>query len=368
MAQLTNASPQLPLTLLFALAVLFLLKKRKLAYTITLALIMLVHLQAALLLLFLALQDALLYTFENGFKTLPKWFKKRFITYTVPFLAIVVWGYFHYQEFGWAISSPNYLRELPGIKLIAYNFAIAFWRIIDFGYIILLAALLFFFFKNRKQLDRADNLLSLLFSYSLLLLVLGGGICITFSYPPAHRYFLPTTLFLIILFTGILEKVTFTKKIVWAVVAAVALLFGNFMYYPGKCIGDSNIAYLPIYDLEQEIAEDFDDSITFYTYAPLSYPQKSRHLDSTKGIRLKGLYNKPFDEVAYILHSNMNCEFSFDGLQQLKGWHGTTYEKNGIYINIYANPAFIVKEPKGWQLRQPSNIELWMRDMKKKFK
>jgi glycosyltransferase involved in cell wall biosynthesis len=367
-AQLTNASPQLPLTLVAFLAFYFLIQKRKTAYTLVLSIMMLVHLQGAFLLLFFALQDVLFFVFDNGVKQIAVWLKKRFFIYATPFLVLAAWAIFHYQQFGWAITSPNYLRDVPTLKLIAYNFAIAFWRIIDFGYAIPLLAVFIFFIKNRKKLYKTDTLFSLLFSYSLLLLVLGGGICATFSYPPAHRYFLPTTIFLLILFASVLEQMPTPKKLIWSVLASIALVLGNFMYYPGKCIGDSNIAYLPIYELEQEIKEDFNDSITFYTYAPLSYPNTIRHLNSAKGIRLKGLYNRPFDSVAYILHSNMNCEFSFDGLQQLKGWHGTTYEKNGIYVNIYANPAFIVKKPKGWQLRQPSNIELWMGEIKKKFK
>lgn len=367
-AQLTNASPQLPLTLVALLAFYFLIQKRKTAYILVLSLMMVVHLQAAYLLLFLALQDLLFFVFDNGVTQFIQWLKKRFIVYAIPFLVFIIWAFFHYQQFGWAITSPNYLRDVPTLKLIAYNFAIAFWRIIDFGYALPLLAVFIFFIKYRNTLYKTDGLFSLLFSYSLLLLVLGGGICLTFAYPPAHRYFLPTTIFLCILFGGVLERISVPKKIVWSVATSIALVFGNFMYYPGKCIGDSNITYLPIYELEQEIKKDFNDSITFYTYAPLSYPKSIRHLDSTKGLRLKGLYNKPFDNVAYILQSNMNCEFSFDGLQQLKGWHGTTYEKNGIYVNIYANPAFIIKKPKGWQLRQPSKIELWMGDIKKKFK
>jgi hypothetical protein len=365
---LTNALPQLPLTLLFFWAFYFVLKKNKLGFIISASLMMWVHLQAAYLLLFLAAFDALQYMLENGIKKIPLWFKNNFLKYSIPFIGFLAWAYFHYQEFGWAITSPNYLREPPSLKLIAYNFAIAFWRIIDFGYIAPLVAIVIFFIKNRKQLYPADTLVELLSNYSLLLLVLGGGISISFAYPPAHRYFLPTTIFLLLLFAGIIEQFTLVRKRIAALLAVTALIVGNFFYYPGKCIGDSNIAYLPIYELEQEIKQDFSDSITFYTYAPLSYPQAIRHLDSSKGIRLKGLYNKPFDEVAYILSSNMNCEFSFDGIRQLKGWHGTTYEKNGIYVNIYANPAFIVNKPKGWQLRQPSKIELWMKDIKKKFK
>jgi 4-amino-4-deoxy-L-arabinose transferase-like glycosyltransferase len=367
-AQLTNASLQLPLTLAALSAFYFWLKNKNTAYIITISVMMLLHLQGAFLLLFLAVNDVVFYSFTNGIRSIFSWIKQKWWQYTIPFLVLILWAFAHYQQFGWAISSPNYLRDAPTLKGIAYNFAIAFWRITDFGYVIPLFVVLLIFFKKRKTFYPTDSFIKVFISYSLLLLLVGGGICVLFAYPPIHRYFLPASVFLIILFAGSLEIMRPIPKKIWAVLTGLTLVAGNFMYYPGKCIGDSNIAYLPIYELEQEIKNDFGDSITFYTYAPLSYPTSIRYLDSTKGVHLKGLYNKPFDSVAYIFHSNMNCEFSFDGLQQLKGWHGTTYEKNGIYINIYANPAFIVKKPEGWQLRQPSNIELWMKDIKKKFK
>lgn len=367
-AQLTNASLQLPLTLTAFLAFYFWLQNKRTAYVAALSVMMLIHLQGAFLLLFLAVNDVVFYSFTNGIRAIFKWAKQKWWLYTIPFLVLVAWALTHQQKFGWAISSPNYLRDVPSLKGIAYNFAIAFWRITDFGYVVLLLAVFILFFKNRKKFYPTDSFIKVLVSYSLMLLLVGGGISVLFAYPPIHRYFLPSSVLLIMLFAGTLQIMRPLPKKIWAVVASAALVLGNFMYYPGKCIGDSNIAYLPIYELEQEVKNDFSDSITFYTYAPLSYPTSMRYLDSTKGIRLKGLYGKPFDSVAYILHSNMNCEFSFDGLQQLKGWHGTTYEKNGIYINIYANPAFIVKKPKGWQLRQPAFIELWMKDIKKKFK
>jgi len=367
-AQLTNASLQLPLTLTTLTAFYLWLQKKQFAYVITLLVMMLIHLQGAFLLLFLATNDFVFYSFTNGFRSVFKWAKQKWLIYTLPFLVLVAWAFAHYKQFGWAISSPNYLRDMPTLKGMAYNFAIAFWRITDFGYIVLLLAVFLFFFRNRKKLYLTDSFIKLLISYSLMLLLVGGGISVLFAYPPIHRYFLPSSAFLIILFAGVLQLMRPLSKKIWALVAAAALVAGNFMYFPGKCIGDSNIAYLPIYELEQEIKNDFNDSITFYTYAPLSYPSSIRYLDSTKGIRLKGLYNKPFEDIAYIVRSNMNCEFSFDGLQQLKGWHGTTYEKNGIYINIYANPAFIAKKPKGWQLRQSSFIELWMEETKKRFK
>lgn len=366
-AQLTNVSLQLPLTLAAFAAFYFWLKGKRMAYAIALCLMMWVHLQGALLLLFLATNDALHYMFENGVKSLLRWVAKKWWVYTLPFIAFVGWAWVHQNHFGWAISSPNYLRENPTLKGIAYNFAIAFWRITDFGYLLPLACVLLAGFRLRKKIYLTDAFARLFITYSLLLLLVGGGICILFAYPPIHRYFLPATVVLFLLFAAALENMRPLPKKVWAIAAAIALVAGNFMYYPGKCIGDANIAYTPIYNLEKQIAQDFDDSITFYTYAPLSYPSAIRYLDSAKGLRLKGLYNIPLDSVAYVLQSNMNCEFDFNGLAQLKGWHGTTYEQGGVYITIYANPQYLPQKPKGWQIRQPSSAEIWLLNLKKKL-
>lgn len=366
-AQLTNVSLQLPLTLVAFAAFYFWQQGKRIPYMLMLCAMVLVHLQGAFLLLFLAANDAVFFAFEKGFKSVLKWAAKNWWVYTLPFLVLVGWAVAHQNQFGWAISSPNYLRETPTLKGIAYNFAIAFWRIIDFGYLLPLAAVLLYLLKNRKKLYPTDSFIKLLISYSLLLLLVGGGICILFAYPPIHRYFLPSTVVLILLFAAALQNMRPLNKKIWAVVASVVLVAGNFMYYPGKCIGDANIAYAPIYNLEQQIANDFDDSITFYTYAPLSYPSAIRYLDSTKGLRLKGLYNTSIDSVAFVLQSNMNCEFSFNGLEQLKGWHGTSYEQGGVYITIYANPAYIAAKPKGWQTRQPSSAEIWLLNLKQKL-
>lgn len=367
-AQLTGASLQLPLTLAAALAFYYSRQQKYLLYTLGLCAMMLLHLQGAFLLLFLCIDDAARFYYQNGYKRYNEWFVKRFNVYAAPFLVFMSWGVFHFLETGWVFSSPNYLRGAPGLAGAAYNLGIAVWRIIDFGYIIPLLAVFLFFIKRLKKLYLGDALVQLFITYLLALMVLGAGISLLFAYPPIHRYFLPSTLFLIILFAAVLEKLKPTVAKAWAVLAGIVLVAGNFMYYPGKCIGDSNIAYLPIYQIEKQLTTQFPKGTEFYTYAPLSYPSAIRYLDSSQGPVFKELYHTHIDSATYVAQSNMNCEFSPEELQKLKGWHGTTFERGGIYINVYANPAKVPVKPTGWQLREPSKGELWMKQMKGKLK
>lgn len=364
-AQLTGASLQLPLTALAFTGFFFLLKEKPLAACLALSAMMLVHLQGAYLLLFIFITD-LAYTYLNkGFRYYPAWIKARWWVYGLPFAVFVLWGWAHYNHAGWAFSSPNYLRESPGLKGILYNFAIAFWRIADFGYVFLLAVLVIHFVRKGKLYFGSKETQALV-AWLLMVAIVGGGICISFAYPPIHRYFLGASVLLVVLFGGIVQQKKGYSKMVITALAGIFLVVGNFMYYPGKCIGDANIAYLPVYQLEKEIQKDFPPGTEFYTYAPLSYPASVRYLDSAKGVRMKELYYVSPDSVTYILQSNMNCEFSAEELEKLEGWHGTSYEMGGIYVNIYANPARVLQKPKGWHLRQPSAIERRLLKLKEK--
>jgi hypothetical protein len=366
-AQLTNASLHLPLTLAAFTAFYFWQQKKYTAYTIALCAMMLVHLQGAFLLLFLCLHDVVMFYINNGYKKYGQWLFKRWWVYSIPFLVFITWGLLHATKFGWAFTSPNYMRDSPTLKGIVYNFVIAFWRIADFGYIAPLAAVVLFFIKQRKKIYLGLPNVQAFIGYLLLLLVVGGGIAVVFAYPPIHRYFLASSVLLLVLFAGVLQTMPAKRKTIWAVLAGLALVAGNFMYYPGKCIGDGNIAYTPIFSLEKQIAADFAANTVFYTYAPLSYPSAIRYADATHAPHLKGLYNTPLDSVAYVLQSAMNCEFTSQELEVLQGWHGTSYSSGGMYINIYANPDSVPQKPKGWQLRQPTTAEKWLQHLKQKF-
>lgn len=365
-AQLFSASLHLPLTALAFAALYYWQQKKRGAYSLALCLMMLCHLQGAFLLLFLAINDIADTWLQKGRGKLWDWFAKNWWVYTLPFTVFAAWLLLHRQQFGWALASPNYIRDMPGFKGFLYNLAIACWRIIDFGYIIPFAVVVYFFASRRKVLHITDNKTKLLVTYLLCLVVLVGGICLTFALSPAHRYFFAASVLLIILFAGAIGQMSVVWGRVWATTACIFFLAGNFMYYPGKCMGDDNLAYLPIHELEKNLVYDFPKGTVFYTYAPLSNPSSIRYLDSSKGAVFKGLYHANMDSIDYVVQSNLNCEFTPAQLEKLKSWHGTSYEEGSVYLNVYANPARVPK-PEGWQLRQPSKAEKWLKDLKNKI-
>jgi hypothetical protein len=182
--QLVGASLQLPLTLAAFCAFYFWQQKKYALYTLSLSLMMLCHLQAAFLLLFLCIHDAAFFYIENGYKPYLQWLLKRWWVYGLPFAVFIVWGILHQQHSGWAFSSPNYLREVPSLKGLLYNLGIMGWRIIDFGYLIPFAVVIIFIIKRRKKIYLGDTKIQALISYVLMVLIVGGGICVVFAPPP----------------------------------------------------------------------------------------------------------------------------------------------------------------------------------------
>jgi hypothetical protein len=171
----------------------------------------------------------------------------------------------------------------------------------------------------------------------------------------------------IILTLHALKYLAQTKRNLVIGILALSLLAGNFLYYPGKNLGDATLAYRSYFSIARQIKADFGPSFTFYGHAPIANPSQLMYLDDS-GLKVERINETPFDALPVILQSNVNAEFTAEQKQYLAGhWYGKSYEKGAVYVNVFLNPKFY-KAPVGWKLREPSAMEQAMESLKSKLK
>lgn len=359
-SQAVEISLALPLTLAFFAAVRALKKGKTLFWVLCMIALSLLHLQGMLLLAALGLYDI--------FRSWPlkKAWWKRFPLYLIPLCTFALWAWFHYQEFGWALITPNFgQRGAPDPGAILYNLGIGTWRLLDLGYFILFIPVFFAFLKILLK-GRPGDLDRLFLAVFLILCLF---IPVIFPYPPNHRYIFPVYLLMVPLFIRWLQNKSRTFRSVWLSLAFLILLSGNIWYYPGKCLGDQNLVFLSYADIESEMMEVLPEGTTLYSFAPLNNPSKFTYLTESRKIRYEDLYEHDFAELDWIVESNVNCEFTSEMRDTLRDqFVPRVFESYGVYVNVWMNkrllehyPDFADKE------HQPGPAEQFIRSMKEKL-
>ena len=320
---------------------------------------MLTHMQAPFFLLALAAADFFLSMKEKIFIV---WFKERFIFYAIPFAVLVGWLALHFYHTGWLVISPNYsdIDKLNGFSQYVKSLLIMGWRLVDFGMITFYIIFIYAHFNKvgDKKLQQV---------WLILATVICALMAIFLENTIGHRYFLVLGLLMIILVMNALQYFAQRQKNILFVLLFLSLIFGNVLYYPGKTIGDGNIVYISYFKIATEIKKDFSDTTVFYSYAPIANPAQLIYLNDD-GLKTERINEQNLDSLPAIIQSNVNAEFSEKDKQYLaQNFYGKSYERGAVYVNIFLNPRFY-KKPEGWKLRQPSTIEKWMIEMKRKVK
>lgn len=356
-SQAMEISLALPLTLAFFASVSFLKKGNTVLWILSMIALSLLHLQGMLLVAALGLYDI--------FRSWPlkqAWWK-RFPLYLIPLCSFGLWAWFHQQEFGWAIITPNYGREIPGIQTIIYNLGISTWRLLDLGYFLLFIPVFISFLRSilKGKLSDLDRLFMAVF------IVLCVGIPVIFAYPPNHRYIFPVYLLLVPLFIRWLQNKPRMKQSLWFSTAFLFLLSGNLWFYPGKCLGDQNLVFLSYRDIEKEIMEVIPGE-TVHSFAPLNNPSKFTHLVESRNIRYEDLYERDFDEINFILESNLNCEFTPEMKKKLEEeFVPRVFESYGVYVNVWMNRRLIGGPPNfATRAHVPGVVEEFIQSLKEK--
>ncbi len=359
-SQAMEISLALPLTLAYFSAIQGRKKNQNFLWVLSLMALSLLHLQGMMLLAALGLYDLM-----RSWPITPKWWKRAPL-YLLPLSTFGLWAVFHYNEFGWAIFTPNYGRSAPGIGTIIYNLAISAWRLLDLGYFILVlpVAWSLYLVARKRLLGDIDKL----FIATSLILCL--GIPVIFAYPPSHRYILPVYLLLIPLFLRFLQHRKEKVQAAWLTVTFLFLLSGNLWVYPGKCLGDQNLVFLSFMDLEQEMMESLPKNTTIHSFAPLNNASKFTWLTKERALSYTDLYDKDFKQVDWIVESNLNCEFTSEMKETLaEEFVARSFESYGVYINVWMNKKLLNLHPEfATQAHQAGGVELWMRNLKEKLK
>ncbi len=361
-SQGVEISLQMPLTLLFLISARMLRKGNYPYFALAASGMLLIHLQGVLLLgaLFLWQAWRLKFSIKPLLRPLFWWL--------LPALVLTGWMYAHYQVFGWALSTPNYGRAVPSAAGMLYNLGIMAWRLLDLGYFILLIpAVLYLFGRWRKKVLSEGE--KLILTTALVLCV---GIPLIFAYPPSHRYIFPVYLFLPVLFVRHWQKLADRKKLGIYAGALLVLLSGHLWYYPGKCLGDQNLVFLNYHRLEKQMLSENPGIRTFHSFAPLNNDRLYTYLryPGEKEPVFQDLYDQNFQEIPFILESNLNCEFTPQMRQQLDTlFVPRTYQEYGVYLTLWINKSERQRYPQFEERRrEKGKLETWIETLKRKLK
>jgi hypothetical protein len=347
-----------PLFYLFVLlAFYYLIKQQKAGFIISTVLMELTHLQAN----FFLLAFGIIYCYQvfKNKETIAQFFKNGLLLFLPAVAVLGIWLYVHQQHFGWAFLSPNYTEhnDIKGIKQFVQSVFLIIWRLVDNGMLTVYGLLIYLFFKQKLNKE--------LFIFSAIILIINSLCMAVFLYNTiGHRYFMISQFLFIILLIEASNK----KQLKWiASLVLVSLGIGNVMYYPGKVIADTNLRYRNFFKLEQQVKSNFD-SITFYSYAPISSSADIRYLDIDKGLKISSLNDLNLDTIPALLQSNVNAEFTKPQRDFLyNNWYGNSYENGAVYVNVFLNPKYYSK-PSWFKLRQPSYFEQKLQELKYKIR
>ncbi len=178
-----------------------------------------------------------------------------------------------------------------------------------------------------------------------------------------HRYFLVFQMLVILFSLFHLQTFKPLYKYIWLCVFGLSLLFSNWLYYPGKTLGDATLAYRNYFKIEEQIQQQFGDTMDIYSYAPVANPPELKYL-KPNGMNIHRITEDDLSNYAVIYQSNVNAEFTQEQLAQLQQWHGTSFERGAVYVNIFFNPAYYPPNS-DWKLREEGKFEKWMKEMKK---
>jgi hypothetical protein len=288
--------------------------------------------------------------------------QKRFLIYCIPFLLFAGWLMLHYRHTGWLLVSPQYgdVEELNNATSYIKALLLMVWRMVDYGMLPFYLILGGLFITNRQSRSNTIQWLVLVIPCCI-------GMAVFLENTIGHRYFMAFGMLAIILTIQSLQYVAESKRKLVMGILATSLLAGNFLYYPGKNLGDATLAYRSYFSIEEQLKKDFDSSYHFYGHAPIANPSQFMYLDES-GLKVERINETPFDSLPVILQSNVNAEFSAEQKKYLaENWYGKSYEKGAVYVNVFLNPKYYSK-PAGWNLRELSAAENAMEALKSKIK
>jgi hypothetical protein len=180
-----------------------------------------------------------------------------------------------------------------------------------------------------------------------------------------HRYFFLQHILGIMLCVQFVFGISSPRKYFIATMILLMTVAGNWLYYPGKTIGDATLAYRNYFDIEKQIRNEFGDTIVFYSYAPIGNSSQSKYLVAPPVLNVQRIPEENLDNLQAILVSNLNAEFREKDIRFLEqNWYGHTFEKGPVFATVFLNPKYSSKTVSSSKLRQPAELEKWVIKLK----
>jgi hypothetical protein len=319
------------------------------------------HLQSVFLLLSLACFDLYRHVIFQKTQPFGSWFKSRFRVYTIPVIIFAFWLWAHKQHTGWVLVSPQYadVQELNTLSEYLKAMLLIVWRLVDYGMLPFYLVLLIVYYnqkENRKELMQ----------WFVLLAPCCLAMAVFLSHTIGHRYFMGFGLLVILVAVQALQYLKPMGKILVFLALGFSLIAGNFLYYPGKILGDATLAYRNVFTIEKQLYNEYGDAL-FYSHAPIANERKHRYL-SDKGLTVERINDTDLNHLPAILQSNVNAEFTQAQIDFLAAnWYGKSYESGPVYITLFLNPKFYPTATE-CSFRNPSAFERYLLKLKQNLK
>ncbi|OAB81812.1 hypothetical protein [Cochleicola gelatinilyticus] len=343
LSQLTLISPDVPLIFFFLLGVNSVLKNNKKLLTLSILLLFLISLRGMMVsLCLLSLDLYCTINFRAPLKEIARNLLKRSVLYLPALGVFLAFSTYHFYVKGWI----GYHEESPWAKSFArvpfsgflYNIGILFWRLFDFGRIIIWI-LLFTLFALKGRAYIKDEKIKLVVYFLLSTLLILPINMLWAKDLLAHRYLLP-----IYLIAGLLAALLLfsphTKKAfrnIFLVGWVVILISGNLWIYPEKISQgwDSTLAHLPYYSLRKQSLSYLAQNEIDLAEVASFFPNTSRMemIDLNEDLR----FLNGFDgHEKYVVYSNVfNISDVHHALLQTDYQPLQRFENCGVYFVIF---------------------------------
>ena len=343
LSQMVVVSPDVPLVFFFILGVNSILRNNKISLFISIIFLFLISMRGMMVSLSLLFVDV--FYNVSYTKDLKKIFVRlinRSIIY-IPALTMFIGYYsYHYYTTGWSImhNDSPWAESFEGVGVsgVIYNIGILYWRLLDFGRVIIWIILLIILIKYSKTFFKDKLIAFLLVLFVSVTSVLSLNMIWAVGLM-GHRYLLPVYLSIslltaYLLFQDIVDgKLRYVLLSLWGII----LLTGNLWVYPDKISQgwDSTLAHIPYFELRHKSLEFIEENNIELNRVQSFFPNISiiDNIDLNNDMRSLQGFDGSGD---YLMYSNI-FNISDEEYDLIKTNFSLMKEFNsrGVFVRIY---------------------------------
>jgi len=346
LTQTLYAGYDIMILFLFLYSLNLILSQRRIALSFVAMFICLINLRGFTILISLFIFDTIQNKIFSGKRLIN--IKKFIFPYLPAIFLFIAWLIYHHLNTGWILLSQRHINEFNTISTfeeLVRNVFYIFWRITDFGRIVIFIFLFAsFFFPVVKKQDYKKILFICILPALIYLLFFGA-----FRIPPSHRYFIATIAISILAFTYFIQSLRNKKiKILFSTLLFASLVSGNFILYPERFGNgwDSSLKSIPYFNLEDKlynyIAESKIDPSIVAAQFPMNFDYYYTHLSKEHFI-YTDIDKRNFNDHPYIIQSNICNTFTPVEIEKLntKWILVREFKSWQVYVKLFKNPEHL---------------------------